>query len=197
MSPLADGKVAGECQGPTSAGSTRQQGKHSASQHTSEQLTWHRHVTHEGLSISMLKRSTCRGHSDVPRSSSRTRWAWTILKAGIIPHFTEAFCVGQCVPWAVFTVGAEHLSEGVVEAQRDQSCSELGVFASSKHQECRVVSQTTCGWVTVARARGAVEAPRLTTAKAASITIAAEGRDEGPVASCHGKPWNRPQSSTT
>lgn len=115
-------------------------------------------------------------------------------KEGLFPHFTEAFCVW---PWAVFTVGAEHLSEGGVEAWRDQSCSELGAFASNKHQECRVVSQTTPGWVTVVRAHGAVEAPRLTTAKAASVTIAAEGRDGGPVASCHGKPWHRPQSSTT
>lgn len=72
VSPLADGKVAGQCQGPTSAGSTRQQGKCGASQHTSEQLAWHRHGTREGLGISMLKRSSCRGHGDVPRSSSRT-----------------------------------------------------------------------------------------------------------------------------
>lgn len=70
-SPLADGKVAGECQGPTSAGSTRQQGRCGASQHTSEQLAWCRHVTREGLGISMLKRSSCRGHGDVPRSTSR------------------------------------------------------------------------------------------------------------------------------
>lgn len=91
MSLLADGKVTGECQGPTSAGSTRQQGKRSASQHTSEQLAWHRHVTREGLSISMLKRSSCRGHNDVPRSSSRTEWAWTILKVGIIPPFYRSF----------------------------------------------------------------------------------------------------------
>lgn len=69
-SPLADGKVAGECQGPTNAGSTRQQGKCGASQHTSEQLAWRRHVTREGLGISMLKRSSCRGHGDVPRSTS-------------------------------------------------------------------------------------------------------------------------------
>lgn len=70
-SPLADGKVAGECQGPSSAGSTRQQGKCGASQHTSEQLSWQRRITCEGLGISMLKRSSCRGHGDVPRSNSR------------------------------------------------------------------------------------------------------------------------------
>lgn len=69
-------------------------------------------------------------------------WAWTVLKfisckQGLFLHFTEVFCIWPC---AVFTVGAEHISEGGVEAQRDQSCSELEVFTSNKHQECRAVS---------------------------------------------------------
>lgn len=78
---------------------------------------------------------------------------------GLFPHFTEAFCVRL---WSVFTVGAEHVSEGGVEARSDQSCSDLGMFTSNKHQECREVSQTLPGRVTVARAHRAVEAPHPT-----------------------------------
>lgn len=79
-------------------------------------------------------------------------------KQELFPHFTEAFCAW---PWAVFAVGAEHISEGGVEAQRDQSCSELGVITSNKHQECREVLNIP-GQVTVARAHGAVESPHPT-----------------------------------
>lgn len=95
---LADGKVTGECQGPTSAGSTRQQGKGGASQHTSEQLAWHRHVTREGLGISMLRRSSRRGHSDVPRSSSRMGMDCTQSR-NYSPILWKpfAFALGQCL----------------------------------------------------------------------------------------------------
>lgn len=74
------------------------------------------------------------------------------------PPFTQAFWIW---PWAVFAVGAEHPSEGRVETQRDQSCTELA-FTTNEHQQCREMPQTITGWVPVAGECGAVKARHLT-----------------------------------
>lgn len=112
------------------------------------------------------------------------------------PHLTKAFWIW---PWAAFAVGTEHPSEGRVEARRDQSCSELAVLTSNEHQQCGEMSQTITGRVTVAGACGAVKARcpaacGLRMPKLPGVTAAAKGRDEGPVASCCGKPRHRPCS---
>lgn len=53
-------------------------------------------------------------------------------------------------PRVVFTVGMEHLSDGRVVAQRDQSCNELVMFTSSKHQQRGEMSEIISGWVMIA-----------------------------------------------